>query len=216
MADLVYRIGKSLYVNLTNRCVNDCGFCIRKNGPGVAGSSLWLDSEPPASEYIAAIGDPGRYEEIVFCGYGEPLMRADTLIEIARAVRARSKTPIRVDTNGQAKLFLRRDILPELVGLVDAFSISLNGQDSETYQRLSRPAYGARAYPAVLEFAREAVRLFGDVTMTVVRVSGVDIEAARKVAEDLGAKFRVREYVDSGNRYLDPDGPARGNPSARN
>jgi len=167
VGDLVYRIGDRLYVNLTNRCTNDCTFCIRRTGPGVAGASLWL------------------------------LLRAGALAKIARHVKDRSSTPVRVDTNGQANLFLGRNVLPELVGLVDTFSISLNAPDEPTYRRLSRPAAGERAYPAVLEFAREAVRLFPCVVLTVVKVPGVDIEASRKVAEDMGARFRVRDYTEA-------------------
>lgn len=207
MADLVYAIGNKLYVNLTNRCPNDCTFCVRQGGPGVAGASLWLDSEPPAEDYVKAIGDPDRYAEIVFCGYGEPLMRAGTLAEVARAVRRLSRVPMRVDTNGQARLFLGRDVLPDLVGLIDGFSISLNAQDEATYRKLSRPAYGERAYQALLDFAREAVGLFPAVTLSVVSVPGVDVDACRRIAERLGAGFRVRDYIDSGNRYLEGRAP---------
>ncbi len=207
MGDLVYTIGDSLYVNLTNRCVNDCAFCIRRAGPGVAGANLRLDREPPAQDYVRAIEHPERYAEIVFCGYGEPLMRPGALAEVARAVRARSSTPIRVDTNGQAKLFLGRDVLPELVGLVDTFSISLNAQDDATYQELSRPAYKERAFPAVLDFAREAASLFPRVILTVVDVPGVDLEACRAIASELGVEFRVRDYLDSGDRYVENRGP---------
>jgi TatD family-associated radical SAM protein len=161
----------------------------------VAGSSLWLDREPPAPDYTRLIRRPERYEEIVFCGYGEPLLRSRELIEIARDIRDRSDTPIRVDTNGQANLFLKRDILTELVGFIDAFSISLNAQDNETYQELCRPAFGDRAYPAVLDFAREAVRLFPRVILSVVDVPGVDVEACRRIAAEMGAEFRVRAYI---------------------
>lgn len=172
----------------------------------MAGSTLWLDEEPPARDYVRAIGDPGRYREIVFCGYGEPLLRAAELAEIAGEVRRRSTTPVRVNTNGQADLFLGRDVLPELLGLVDVFSISLNAQDNATYQEVSRPAFGDKAYPAVIEFARRAVRQFPRVVLTVVRVPGVDVEACRKIAADIGAEFRVREYIDSGDRYLEDSG----------
>jgi len=206
MGDLVYRIGRKLYVNLTNRCVNDCSFCIRRSGPGVAGASLWLDREPEAQDYIEAIPHPERFEEVVFCGYGEPLLRPDVLAVVARHVKENSATPVRVDTNGQANLFLGRDVLPGLVGLVDTFSISLNAQDNDTYRELCRPAFGDGAYPEVLAFAREAVRLFPRVILTVVGVPGVDIDACRAIAEGMGAEFRVRDYLDSGDRYPGPTG----------
>lgn len=203
--DLTYTIGSKLYVNLTNRCTNQCTFCIRQLGRGVAGSNLWLKRESPAEAYLEAIPDPGRFEEVVFCGYGEPLLRADVLAEVARHVKARSNTPVRVDTNGQADLYLGRDVLPDLVELVDAFSISLNAQDSQTYQKISRPAFGERAYPAVLEFARRAVGLFPHVTLTVVDVPGVDIEACGQIAGNLGAQLRVREHIESSDYYHSDD-----------
>lgn len=209
MGELVYEIGRRLYVNLTNRCVNDCTFCIRRTGSGVAGSVLWLDREPPAADYIRAVEHPESYEEIVFCGYGEPLLRAGVLAEIARDIRRRSKTPIRVDTNGQANLFLRRDVLPELVGLVDTFSVSLNAQNGALYRELCHPAYGDRAYPAVLAFAREAVKLFPRVVLTVVDLPGVDIEACRAIAQEMGAEFRIRDYIKSGERYYRREGHTR-------
>ncbi len=209
LGELVYEIGPRLYVNLTNRCTNNCTFCIRRTGPTVAGADLWLDGEPPAEDYIRAIPHPERYEEVVFCGYGEPLLRLDALIAVARHVKEHSETPVRVDTNGQANLYHGRNVLPDLVGVVDAFSISLNAQDNETYQKLSRPTFGERAYPAVLAFAREAVRLFPKVILTVVDVPGVDVEACRRIAESMGAAFRVREYLDSGDRYLDERGGHR-------
>jgi TatD family-associated radical SAM protein len=209
MGDLVYEIGRRLYVNLTNRCVNDCVFCLRRAGPGVAGASLWLASEPSAAEYVAAVRerDPNRFDEVVFCGYGEPLLRADVLAEVARFIRANSKTPLRVDTNGLGSLALRRDVLPDLVGLVDTFSISLNAQDGALYDSLCRPAFGPRAYPALLAFAREAVRLFPRVILTVVGVPGVDLDDCARIASELGAEFRVREYIDSGQRDLAEVGP---------
>lgn len=201
MGDLVYAIGSRLYVNLTNRCTNDCAFCIRQTGPGIGGSHLWLEREPPVEAYIEALPEPGMWDEVVFCGYGEPLLRADALAAVAAHVKARSETPVRVDTNGQADLYLGRDVLPELVGLVDAFSISLNAHDNETYRRLSRPAFGDRAFPAVIDFARRAVGLFPRVTLTVVALPEVDIEACQRIAAEIGAEFRVREHIDSGDHY---------------
>jgi len=212
MGQLIYPIGDSLYVNLTNRCTNDCAFCVRRAGSGVAGASLWLEREAPAADYIRAIESPDRFKEIVFCGYGEPLVRVEALAEIARDIRRRFKTPIRVDTNGQANLYHDRDVLPELAGLVDTFSISLNAQDNTTYQEVCHPVFGERAYPAVLAFAGEAVRQGHRVVLTVVRIPEVDVDACREIARELGAGFRVREYIGSIQVMPSPDEAGRPDP----
>lgn len=46
MNTFVYPLGEGLYINLTNRCTNRCGFCVRDTCSGVGGYDLWLDREP--------------------------------------------------------------------------------------------------------------------------------------------------------------------------
>jgi TatD DNase family protein len=154
---------------------------------------LRLTEEPTADAVIAEIGDPTRYAEIVFCGYGEPLLRLDVVKAVAAEVKRR-KGKVRIDTNGHANLIYKRNVLPELAGLVDAVSVSLNAQNAEVYEKLTQPKFGPMTYDAVKEFIREAKKYIPEVTATVVSAPGVDIEACRKIAEGLGAKFRVREY----------------------
>ena len=76
-----YQIDRSLYINVTNRCNADCVFCRRKDDPVIRGFNLKMDKseEPPAETYISEIGDPKRFKEIVFCGYGEPTIRKQFL-----------------------------------------------------------------------------------------------------------------------------------------
>ncbi|MFQ6126364.1 MAG: hypothetical protein ACE5R6_17400 [Candidatus Heimdallarchaeota archaeon] len=43
--------------------------------------------------------------EIVFCGYGEPLIRLDTILAATREIKQRyPKVKVRLDTNGQGSL----------------------------------------------------------------------------------------------------------------
>lgn len=191
---IAYPLNDSLYLNITNRCINNCVFCIRRGGEGVAGYRLWLDGdEPSAAEVIAAADDPRRFCEVVFCGYGEPLIRLDVVVEVARALRPYG-VPVRVDTNGLASLFLGRDVPAALAGLVDVASVSLNAQDAPTYARLTRSPYGERAFEAVVEFIRGCVRHLPRTVASVVAWPGVDVEACRRLAQGLGAEFRVRRY----------------------
>jgi TatD DNase family protein len=190
---ITYPIRNSLYLNITNRCTAACTFCVRYHTDFVKGHNLRLREEPSAKELIKEIGDPKRYDEIVFCGYGEPLIRLDVVKAVAVEVK-RLGGRVRIDTNGHANLIHKRNILPELAGLVDMVSVSLNAQNAEVYEKLSQPKFGSATYEAVKEFIREAKKHIPEVTATVVSAPGVDIEACQKTADELGVRLRVREY----------------------
>jgi TatD DNase family protein len=192
---IAYRIRDSLYLNTTNRCTNACVFCAKFRDYTVKGHCLKLDHEPDAAEVKKAIGDPSRYKEVVFCGYGEPLLRLELVKEIARWLKDKG-VRVRVNTDGQANLVYGRNILPELSGLVDAISVSLNAPDAETYQHICKSTFGQESYQAVLDFIREAKKHIPSVTASVVTLPDIDVEACRAIAEELGVKFRVRQYVE--------------------
>jgi TatD DNase family protein len=188
---IAYEMWGNLYLNITNQCTNNCSFCIRNQTDTLWGYNLKLRTEPSVDELMAAIGDAGRYREIVFCGYGEPTMRLDIILEVGRRLKAQGAR-IRVDTNGQGNAIWNRNIVPELAEIVDAVSVSLNAQDAETYNRVCGSRFGAAAYEHVLAFVRESVKAGLDVSVSVVDIPEIDIEAARGVASDLGVPLRVR------------------------
>ncbi len=194
---IAYVIRNSLYLNITNRCTNRCTFCAKFKDFTVKGHQLCLGREPTTAEVIAAIGDPSRYDEVVFCGYGEPLLRLDLVKEVAAWLKQRGR-PVRINTDGQANLVHGRNILPELNGLVDVISVSLNAPDAASYQRICQSACGEAGYAAILEFLREARQHVPTVIATAVTVPGIDIAACRKVAEDLSVEFRERIYNEVG------------------
>jgi len=196
-ASIAYKIRNSLYLNITNRCSNHCSFCAKFNDFFVKGHFLKLDHEPSVPEVMSAIGDPSTYDEIVFCGYGEPLLRLDLLREVARQLKTKG-CRIRINTDGQANLVYGRNILPELAGLVDAISVSLNAADSETYKKLCASPFGSAGFSGVCDFLTEAKKHIPMVVASAVTVPGLDIEAVRRLAESLGVIFREREYADVG------------------
>ncbi|HEY6874082.1 MAG TPA: TatD family hydrolase [Geobacteraceae bacterium] len=196
-ARIAYRIRNSLYLNITNRCSNRCSFCAKFEDFTVKGHFLRLDHEPDAAEVIAAVGDPAGYDEVVFCGYGEPLLRLDLIREVATELK-RKGCRIRINTDGQANLVYGRNVLPELEGVVDALSVSLNAADPETYQRLCHTPFGEAGFHGVCKFLQEAPRYIPEVTASAVTVPGLDVEAVRRLAESLGVKFREREYAEVG------------------
>jgi TatD DNase family protein len=193
-----YKIRNSLYLNITNRCTNACTFCAKRDDYHVKGHYLKLPGEPSVEEVIAEAGDPARYEEIVFCGFGEPLLRLGDVRTIAKAMKA-AGARIRVNTDGLANLVHGRNVLPELSGLVDALSVSLNAPDAETYARICPNRYGAASFPAILDFLREAPRHIPSVTATAVALPGLDSDAVRRLAESIeGVAFRLRPFAEVG------------------
>jgi TatD family-associated radical SAM protein len=188
---IAYPLHGSLYLNITNRCPNACRFCIRETC-GV-GYHLWLEHEPAVNEIIEAIGDPARYHEVVFCGYGEPLTRPEVVIEVGRWLKEK-RVKVRLNTNGLADLFLGYDILPRLGGVVDTISISLNAPDAESYAEITRTAYGLDAYPAVVAFASRSRKYIPEVVLTAVEYPGVDVQKAAAVAKKLNIPYRIRVF----------------------
>jgi len=188
---IAYKIRDSLYLNITNRCTNQCSFCIRYQSDFVKGHNLRLGSEPTEKEIITAVGDPSAFSEVVFCGYGEPTLRLDLVKSVAAWVKSRGGL-IRLNTNGHGNIINGRNILPELRGLVDSVSVSLDAHDEAGYNRICRPAF-KNAFQEVIDFLREAGQYIPDVKATVVEMPGVDIEKCRQLCDSLGVQLRVRK-----------------------
>lgn len=192
---VAYRLRNSLYLNVTNRCTNACRFCIRERAPGVGGYDLRLRMEPTAAEIIAAVGDAAAYDEVVFCGYGEPTIRWDAVKEVARAAK-KAGGVVRLNTNGSANLTQGRDVTPELAGLFDKVSVSVNAADEAAYERLCRPRAGAAAWRAVEKFVTGAKRHVPEVAITAVAAEAVPVEAVERLAKKWEVAFRVRRYAE--------------------
>lgn len=194
---ILYRYGSTYYINMTNRCPCRCVFCVRNSTPRLGDAdSLWLDREPTVDEIMDALRDAdiSGSREIVFCGYGEPTERFDDLLECARRIKAEFGKPVRLDTNGLGCLINGRNIVPEMKGVVDSVSVSLNAPDAEEYMEVSRPSFGEKAYPAVLEFIRECRATLSGVTVSVVggSISQESEDRCAGMARDMGVRFRVR------------------------
>lgn len=199
MDNIYYKAHGNLYINLTNRCTADCVFCIRKFASGVYGYDLRLSQEPSAEELIETLGnlDLSKYREIVFTGFGEPTLRLDVLLFVARWLKKRG-LKVRLDTNGHAFIINpERDIIAELKEAgISSISVSLNAESEETYNRLCRPSL-KNAYNAVLDFVEKAIKAGIPTRMTVVEYPGIDMEKCRKLAKELGSDFHIRKLSKS-------------------
>lgn len=195
---VAYRLHGNCYINLTSRCTLRCQFCPKFNKNWeVQGYPLRLRQDPDVATILAAVGDPVAYREVVFCGLGEPTLRLPELLQVADTLK-QAGARIRLNTDGLANWVHQRNIVPELVGRVDALSISLNAQDEATYNRHCRPPAGG-AFPEVLEFILHARELIPDITITAIDgLEGVDIAACEALAERFKVKFRRRVLDEVG------------------
>jgi len=205
---LVYELDGKIYINLTNKCTNDCIFCLRKDKDDVKGQTLWLDDENcTAQDVIVQFEEILRQKpdndnsEVIFCGYGEPLLKLDVLKGVAKYIKEKyPKTKIRINTNGHANYVYKRDIVPELKGLIDTISVSLNGESSSEYDELSKPVFEG-AYNEVKKFIKSCSdNGFETVASVVEGYKGrhLNLNKCEQIATDLGAKFRVREWIKNG------------------
>lgn len=194
---ICYPAHGNLYLNITNRCTCNCIFCIKNYADGVYGYNLILSREPEVAEVIEELGrhDLSKYDEVVFTGLGEPLSRLDDVLEITRWLKARDVS-VRIDTIGHAKLqYPNRDVARELKNAgVDEVSVSLNTDDKATYDQLVRPRMYRDAYESMKDFSRDLVKEGINLRFTVLDLPSVDIEKCRRIAEEIGASFKVRGY----------------------
>lgn len=199
---LVYLLDGKIYINLTNLCTNDCIFCLRKDKDDVCGQALWLDNESStADDVIEQFNKFEPTKEIIFCGYGEPLLKFEVLKQVAKYIKDKyPETKIRINTNGHANFANKKNVVPELKGLIDEFSVSLNAPTKEEYDELSQPKFDT-AYDEVQKFIKCCSEEGISVVASVVegyKGKHLDLKTCEKIASDLGAKFRVREWIPNG------------------
>lgn len=202
---LVYTLDGKIYINLTNRCTNSCIFCLRNDKDDVCGQELWLDNENSTAsdviEQFEKIYSNTPSSDVIFCGYGEPMLKLEVLKTVAGYLKEKyPNLKIRVNTNGHANYVYKKNVVPELKGLVDEFSVSLNAPTEEEYNEFSQPKF-ENAYDAVKAF----IKACSDENISVVAsvVEGykgrhLDLEKCEQIAKNLGAKFRVREWIENG------------------
>ncbi|MBR2505284.1 MAG: TatD family nuclease-associated radical SAM protein [Elusimicrobiaceae bacterium] len=201
---IVYRFKNGIYINLTNRCPNLCTFCIKtKWAMQFDGHNLDLAGQEPTAEEILAdlekeLQTPAQ--EVVFCGYGEPTMRLDTVLQVGQTLKKHARYPqfkIRLNTNGLGNLINKRNIVPELKTAVDKVYVSLNAENETLWQKLMHPAPEYKnGYSSVKEFIQSCAQAgFEKVAASCVENTGADIQAVKELALSLGAEFNDREYL---------------------
>ncbi len=204
--NLVYFLYGKAYINITNACTNSCAFCLRNDKDDVKGAYMWHNNMKVTAEDVIAQIEEKRSDikgEIVFCGYGEPLVKYNEVIEVSKYIRKNlPDLKIRINTNGHGNYIAKRNIVPELAPLIDSISISLNAQNEELYNKISKPSFEG-AYSTMLDFANLCVKAGIDTTLSVVSgyrsdIFPVDVKVCEDIALKMGAKFRAREWIQNG------------------
>lgn len=196
---ILYEVHSNLYVNMTNKCPCACTFCLRQTREEMNGSgSLWLEREPTVDEVKAEFEkfDIAKYDEIVFCGFGEPTERLDDMLEVCRFIKEKYNKPIRVNTNGLADLIHGRNTAPEFEGLVDTVSISLNTPSPERYLELTRSKFGIKSFDAMVNFAENVKKYVPNVVMSTVSTTLTEEEEKKcaLICERIGVTYRIRPW----------------------
>jgi len=195
----VYELHDNLYINLTNKCTSNCEFCVRNQKDGIGEDVLWLRKEPSVDDIMAQMEhfDVPSYKQIVFCGYGEPTLRLDTLLESAKIIKEKYNIPTRINTNGQANLYYKKDITPQFEGLIDKVSISLNHSDADEYDKICHSIYGTKAFDGLLDFAQRCKEHVPYVVLTIVDILPEKVQNECKViAENIGVTLRIRKLIE--------------------
>ena len=205
--NIVYTLEGKIYINLTNMCSNRCIFCIRTVSDEVEGKNLWLadelfDVDTVKKQLDEVIFQNKDAKDVVFCGFGEPLIKFDMFCKTSKYIKEKyPQMKIRVNTNGQANLIHKADMIPELAKYADEVSVSLNAENKELYNFVSQPVDKENAYYFVKNFIRDCVAAGIKTTATVVtgyKDVLIDVKKCEEIAHSLGAKFRVREWLPKG------------------
>lgn len=202
---VLYEVGENLYVNLTNKCSNNCDFCTRNNTDGYGDANdLWLHGKEPSVEEVKELFDQRdmtKYPEVVFCGFGEPTERVEDVAELARYVKEKYGKKTRINTNGQADLINKRPTAHLFQGVMDTVNVSMNTCDAEKYDAECHSIFGKAAFDELIRYAVDCKQYVGRVVFSVVDViPAEDIEKCRQIAEKNGVDFRVRKYIADGER----------------
>ena len=196
---ILYEVHNGLYVNMTNKCPCACTFCLRQTRDEMNGSgSLWLEREPDVDEVKAEFAkfDMTKYDEVVFCGFGEPTERIEDVIEVAKYVKNTLGKRTRINTNGLSDLIHGRNTAPDFEGAIDVVSISLNTPNPKRYLELTRSKFGIESFDAMLKFAENVKNYVQKVILSTVSttLTAEEEEQCAQICKKIGVTYRIRPF----------------------
>jgi TatD DNase family protein len=173
-----------------------CPYCIKhKWANKFKGNDLKLEKEPSAKEVIESINNHKKHKEVIFCGYGDALIRIEEVKEIAKWIKEHNGK-VRINTAGLANAYHAKNILPEIKSLLDVISVSLNGSNPDEHNKINNPMFKEKSFDKIIEFVKEAKKYIPEVVITAVELPGFDTSKVKKIADSLDIRFRARPYLD--------------------
>ena len=208
MYTLVYSINnepnpETVYVNLTNACTNSCVFCLREQKDDVCGANMWHDGNYTLENIIEQFNKYNPTpKNVVFCGYGEPFLKKDMMKEFAQYLRKNHPNiKIRVNTNGHANAIYKMNVAEEFKDLLDEASVSLNSDNVEQYNEICQPKI-ENAFEAMKDFLKSCneagIKTYASIVTGFDNTTKINVENCEKIAKELGAEFRNREFITNG------------------
>ena len=196
---IIYWLGTNLYLNITNMCSNTCYFCLRKYRNGLGKFRLILLKDPTTEEIINELRNSinrKKWNEIVFCGFGEPLAELDLILELTKWIKKNYSIPVRINTNGQGNLINKgRNVVKELKEAgIDKVSVSLNADNAETYNQICSPRF-TEAFENVLKFISDSKKIGLITEITALTIPEVNLTKIRDLSNKIGVEFRIRKYI---------------------
>lgn len=195
---MTYFVKGKLYLAITNRSNTATSISVR--GPGFVWGKDFIklprgDFEPTAEMLATAVQDASTFgvdcEEITFAGYGEPLLRYDTICEAAELIKDYHKdyhkaAVLRIKTNGLILSANRTDVASLLKKSgVDKMAIALQTDNATQYAEIMNPQEGG--FDDVCAFVTACTAEGLEVDCTAVERPEVNLEGTRKLALSLGA-----------------------------
>jgi len=198
---IVYKYKNNLYINITNRCPVICSYCIKIRWRKLfRGYNLGLDKEPSFKEICNLLEKKlitqNNIKEIVFCGYGEPLMRWKLVKKIALWIKTKfpNKFKIRVNTSGLSNAWYKTNICFHLKYVINSISVSLNAHNEAVYLKLHKTKI-KNPFNKIIEFVKQAKKYIKEVSITTINHPMIDVDKVRDIAKQLGVKFKMRKYL---------------------
>ncbi len=198
---ILYEKGRSLYLNLTNRCPVSCRFCVKAPWDYTfEGHDLRIKGpEPTAQDLLRALKDrlatPAPWREAVFCGFGECVYRLAEMKTVGLHLKHHHpELNLRLNTVGLGNLIWGRNIAPELALYLDEVAVSLNTSEPAQWLDLLRPApaYRKKGFEASRRFAELCVAAGIRTRVTAVELPGIDLRPLKRYAQAIGADFLAR------------------------
>ena len=201
---IYYKKGsEEMSINITNKCPNNCCFCIRDRKVGWSDSNLYLEKEPSLKEIekeiLKSLKTNSKIKKVKICGYGERLLRASLLPNIVFLMKKeRPEIIIQLATSGwpiynteEGITYFKKSVENGL----DIVYLGLHAINFKDYEKIVNPCISAKkAFSQTMDFVKMAVTLNLKVTCAFVDLNNLSIEDVKKFTKKLNCKYEIRSF----------------------